>query len=354
MKTVIAEIIASVFLIMSVMVGQERMKTESFDFIFEGNKLDGVLDLPALKEPESLVLIIQGYGRTNVVAGNWYNQLRAAFVQQGIACYIWDKPGCGKSEGVFDVNQSVQNSAREAIAAIQDLKRRNVHGSSKIELWGISRAGWICPLIIQAYPSIAFWISVSGTDDKENFGYLLETNLRIEGRSEEQTQRLMSEFYNGNNIFRKGGSFAEYQKATQNLRKDTFWLSVSGEQYTLEGYQRNQKKVIDEHHAFDEKTGLMIYVSGFRDILHSIHCPVLAIFGEKDANVDWRKTKTLYRETIGANKGARLTIRTFPSGNHNIMNCKTGGYHEHTEGSQPCDGYYDAIALWLRENQFGS
>jgi hypothetical protein len=76
------------------------------------------------------------------------------------------RPGA-QSEGTYDHNQSVQSGAREVLAAIGELKRRNVAGSDHIGLWGISRAGWICPLVIEKVPSVAFWISVSGTDDKE-------------------------------------------------------------------------------------------------------------------------------------------------------------------------------------------
>jgi len=140
---------------------------------------------------------------------------------------MWDKAGCGKSEGAFDINQPVQSSAKEVLAAIEELKNHNISGSNKIELWGISRAGWICPLVIQECPSIAFWISVSGTDDKENFGYLLESNFRIEGRSEAQTRLLlMSEWRNGNDLFRKGGSFEEYQKIDTNTQAG-FFLVIS-------------------------------------------------------------------------------------------------------------------------------
>jgi alpha-beta hydrolase superfamily lysophospholipase len=330
-----------------------QMRTDSFSFVNEGKRLYGILDLPADQRVNSIVLIIQGYGKSDVVAGNWFHDLRSHFAQLGLACYIWDKPGCGKSEGNFDINQSVQSSAKEALAAIEELKQRHIAGSDKIGLWGISRAGWICPLIVEEYPSIVFWISVSGTDDKENFGYLLESNFRIEGRNEAQTQMLMSEWRKGSDIFRKGGTFNEYQKATQNLRQDTFWISVSGDPYTLEGFVRNQKKFINDHHEFDEKTGLMIYVTNFQEILNKIKCPVLAIFGEKDANVDWRKTMALYKETIGKNANSKLTVKSLPNCNHNIIKCKTGGYHEHIEAWQPCDGYFDIISTWIKENGFG-
>jgi predicted acyl esterase len=334
-----------------------QMKTESFEFVHDGKKLSGLLDLPTEQKPTSIVLIVQGSGKSNIVAGNWYYDLRSNFARLGIACCIWDKPGCGKSEGVFDIDQTVQSSANEVIAAIKELKQRKTEGADKIGLWGISRAGWICPLVMQQYPSIAYWISVSGTDDKENFGYLLETNFRIEGRSEVQTKLLVAEWQHGNDVFRKRGTFSEYQAATQNLRKDSFWLSISGPPYTEEGYLLSQKKFISEHHEFDEKTGLMIYVPHFVNTLEKINCPVLAIFGEKDANVNWRKTIALYKETIGKKSKAGLTIKSFPDCNHNIQKCKTGGMREANENQNkyvpPCDGYFNTMSAWLRENGFG-
>lgn len=334
-----------------------QIKTEPFEFVHNGKKLSGLLDLPIGQKPTSIVLIIQGSGKSNIVDGNWYYDLRSNFAKLGIACCIWDKPGCGKSEGDFDINQTVQNSASEALAAIKELKNRSIAGSDKIGLWGLSRAGWICPLVIQQYPSISYWISVSGTDDRENFGYLLETNLRIEGRSEAQAQLLVTEWQRGNDVFRKGGSFTEYENATQNLRQDAFWILVSGKPQTREDYLHNQKKFIKENYKFDKKTGLMIYVPNFRKTLSQIQCPVLAIFGEKDANVNWKQTIALYKETIGKKSKLGLTIKTFSDCNHNIQKCETGGLRETIDNNNkykpPCDGYFFTMSEWLKENAFG-
>lgn len=62
--------------------------------------------------------------------------------------YIWDKIECGESEGNFDYFQPVKNSALEVRAAIKALKKDKMSGSNKIGLWGISRACWINPLVI--------------------------------------------------------------------------------------------------------------------------------------------------------------------------------------------------------------
>jgi len=77
---------------------------------------------------------------------------------------------------------------------------------------------------------------------------------------------------------------------------------------------------------------------------------VLAIFGEKDRNVNWRNTVALYSETIGKNPNASLTIRTFPDGNHNLQQARTGGLREMLQASEhrASDGYYEAMSDWLR------
>jgi len=120
-----------------------------------------------------------GRRRTHVIL-----RLRSRFTQLGISTLIWDKPGCGESKGRFDADQPVESSAREVLDAIRHAREGKLPGVTKVGLWGISRAGWIAPLAITQDHKIAFWISVSGTDYKENFPYLLESNLRIEGRTE--------------------------------------------------------------------------------------------------------------------------------------------------------------------------
>ena len=108
------------------------------------------------------------------------------------------------------------------------------------------------------------------------------------------------------------------------MRRDPFFDEYFGEQGTEEGYRAPQKKFVAEKHAFHEASRLMIYVANFRENLERIHCPVLALFGEKDSIVHWRSTIALYEQTLGRDDGSRLTVRTFPACNHNLQRCRTG------------------------------
>src|SRR5207247_347176 len=141
-----------------------------------GKRLSGFVDMPADGKARATILIVPGYGKTDVAGGTSWYDLRSLFTSLGIATVIWDKPGCGKSEGRFDPDQSVASSAAEVVDAAREIRKRGLPGAAKIGLWGISRAGWIAPLAIAQDPGIVFWISVSGTDAEENFPYLLESN----------------------------------------------------------------------------------------------------------------------------------------------------------------------------------
>ncbi len=328
------------------------MRTQRFEFVSGGSRLSGFVDTPADGAAQAIIVIVHGYGETDVAGRTSYYDLRSRFTALGITTVIWDKPGCGESEGTFDINQPVDSSAREVLDAIRHLRESKLPGAQKIGLWGISRAGWIAPLAITQDPGIAFWISVSGTDDKESFPYLLESNLRIEGRKEQEIKTLVGEWRRGFEITRRGGKFEDYLAATENLRRDPFMKSLSGgSDEDKAAFLAEQERFLSGKFQVDEHTGLMIYVANFQDMLAHVNVPVLAIFGEKDSSVNWRGTAALYSRTIGENPHASLTIRTFPDGNHNIQQARTGGLREMLEVRErrASVGYFEAMEDWLRK-----
>ncbi len=320
---------------------------KSFDFEFEGYTLNGILNLPDNGNPKGLVMIVHGAGCPNSVATNLHGDVRQTLTEAGYATYMYDKMGCGKSEGTFDYNQPVDNSADEVISAIKALQKAEIPGSKKIGLWGISRAGWINPIVINKYQDIAFWISVSGVDDKENFNYLLGQNLRIQGWPQDSIVYVVNELREGVRLTHSGATYEEYLNATQQIRKNPFLNRFNGgSKITEEGYYSYQKEFMKKE--LDEKTGLEIYVPGFEKILSKVDCPVLAVFGELDMNVDWKKTKALYETTIGDN--SKLTVATYPDCNHNIFKAKTGGFYEFEDNNLEhirCDGYLETLSHWL-------
>ena len=249
---------------------------ELFDFEFEAVKLSGILNIPKSRDPKGIVLIVHGDGKTNAVAGQWYNDVRHTIIGAGYATYMWDKMGYGNSGGTYKNAQPVENAALEVIEAIKNLKRKGIRGAEKIGLWGISRAGWINPVVIDQYKDIQFWISVSGVDDEETFNYLLEQNLRIHGHPQDTLDQIVTEYHNGILLSRVGASYQYYLSATPNLQKDEFWPKITDGGVSEKGYYEYQK-VLQEP-SLDQETELPLYVEDFEELLAIITIPVLALF----------------------------------------------------------------------------
>lgn len=336
-----------------------QITSQPFEFQFEGKTLRGLIEIPAEQEPTAVVVLIPGSGRTDFVEGGWFSNLRRRLVSFGLAVCLWDKMGCGGSDGEFDVLQPVENSAEEALAAIQHLKSLNIPGSETVGLWGLSRAGWICPMINKQFP-VDFWISVSGTDDKENYGYLLRSNLLIAGKSEEEADRLYESWMLGHRYICTQASYEDYLSAIEPVLQDSTCLELFGytpvQEITPEGrkdYQEQQQTYTSKGY-FDNESGLWVYLDNFAGTLRQLKCPVLALFGANDSQVDWRKTKQLYEQAIGENPAANLTTKVFENCNHTLQKCTTCAYREDLSALQwqACDGYYDTMEEWLRSHQF--
>lgn len=349
MKYLATLLVSFCVLLSPLSAGVEEVRFQAGDL-----ELSGVLTTPPSGKVKSIVILVHGYGETSVVENNWYFGLRNHLARAGVATFMWDKPGCGTSEGEFDANQSVESSAQEVVAAAQYLRDRGVAGADAIGLWGVSRAGWIAPLAMARDKKLKFWISVSGVDEKESFGYLLQSNWRLEGYSPEKVTRLYQQWMDGNDIVFAGGSYEQYLEATGELRGDEFFSFISPQsaQLSRDGFMQWVANTRELAQPRDPETGLAIYVEGFAELLAGLDVPVLAIFGAKDSIVDWRSTRHLYERTIGRNEKASLKITEFADGNHNLHQSETGGFREMLEilnAPQMVDGYYTVIVDWMTE-----
>jgi pimeloyl-ACP methyl ester carboxylesterase len=336
--------------------GNDIPLTRDFEFVSGNKTLSGIIDQPAHGNTRALIVFVHGSGVTDIRRENRYFDLRRRFAELGIACATWDKPGRGRSEGEFDENQPLEESTQEVLDAIAYLRTSKVPGSNKIGIWATSHGGWVAPIALSKDPDIKFWISVSGPPAEDNKYYLIKSNLPLEGRTQEETARLMDEWKRGREIFFQGGDYNAYLAATKNLRKDpaVFYFAgdLTGSSKEYEAEQDAYRKGKDKQ-QFDQETLSIIRVQNFDQMLSRLDIDVLALFGEKDTNLNWRKTRDLYESTIGRNPRATLAVRTFPDGNHGITVSATGSVRE-IEGTPldagvKCKGYYETQIDWLRK-----
>jgi alpha/beta superfamily hydrolase len=347
--------------ILIIMLGCSRGKnatpiaTQDFEFISGNKTLSRIIDQPINDRAQAIIIFVHGSGNTNIRKENRYLDLRSRFVPLGITCVTWDKPGQGRSEGVFDDNQPLEESAREVLDAIAWLRTEKIAGWEKIGIWATSRGGWVAPIALFQDDSIKFWISVSGVSAEDNKHYLTKSNLPLEGRTQEETEMLMQEWKRGRQIFIQGGSYESYLAATENLRQDTAVFYFAGDLTgTKDAFEAEQKAYVGAKERYEFNDDLsVIRVPNFAEKLSELDINVLALFGEKDTNVNWRNAQALYTSTIGRNPNATLTMHTFPNCNHSMSVSATGSVRE-VEGTPlnaglKCEGYYETQIEWLRK-----
>lgn len=326
---------------------------EPFTFSHDDIGYAGVVERPAGRAPHGMVVIIPGHGCTNVIGGNQYRTFRDRLTSAGWAVALWDRAGCGGSEGEYDHDQSVQSSAAEAVSAVERLRAKDAPGTHNLGFYSFSRGGWIAPLAMQSLADIAFWITVSGPNRLENYPYMLRTNWRIRGLAEAETDRLVEEWITHYRMLHQPEvSYATYVDATRNLFANDYFVEAFYDRPTREEFAaiQNDKRKMDVQ--FDPETGIEIKAPGFADVLASLDVDALAIFGEKDTVVNWRRTRALYRRTLGADPESTLTVRTLPNCDHGTRVVETGARGEDLSADglgQRCPGLYPAIEDWLAE-----
>ena len=332
---------------------------ETVDFSFQSSeqRLSGIFDVPPDGAAKALIIIIHSYGQTDV--RNWvsYAAEREHFNAMGIATALWDKPGLGQSEGTFDINQSVHESAEEVLDAAAYLRKINAPGSQRIGLCGGSRAGWIAPIALSKEQQLEFWMSLSGTTAEDNFTYLLLSNLPYEGSSADEVELFQSEWEAGCEIFRTQGSYRDYLGATENLRANAYIKDKRGDCPSRRQLETGQMRCKDG--SCPNTDDLMcdyVWIEDFDVMLSSLDIDVLALFGDKDLNIDWRKTKRLYETTIGRNESATLTTHVFEDADHALNKTRTGSLKEMEtrERREKAEDYLDVQTQWLNEQVLAS
>ena len=194
---------------------------------------------------------------------------------------------------------------------------------------------------------------MSGTTAEDNFAYLLLSNLLHMGGTEEQVAVLADEWRAGCEIFRTDGSYDAYLEATQNLRANTYIRNMRGEWQTRLQFVAQQLNCsAGSCKNTDDDMCSYVFIEDFDTMLSSLDIDMLAIFGEKDLNVDWQKTRSLYTSTIGQNPDATLFIASFPDADHNLNVSETGSIREMQAMTNPqkTEGYYDVQIKWLKEH----
>lgn len=257
-----------------------------------GHTLNGVLATPKDgRKQHGLVVYVHGDGPIDATHDDGYQPMWEANAKAGYASLSWDKPGVAGAPGNW-LDQSMDDRANEAAAAIAWARARPDIDGDRIGLWGASQAGWVLPKIAAKTP-VRFVIAVSPAINWLQQGrHNLLAELRADGASAARTEAAIARSDTTRRLLRGHATFEEYVKAT---RGDT------------NGMTADRWVFISKNYTADAT----------RDLRALSGIPVLLTLAGHDINVDTADTERVYREVLGT--GGALTVKHYPDAAHSLV-----------------------------------
>lgn len=268
--------------------------------------LAGTLALPdvscGVKEPYPAVVLVSGSGtqdRDETILGHKPFKVISDFLtQHGVAVLRYDDRGAGESS-LLKGNETTMDFAHDAMAALQFLAGEKLIDTKRIGYIGHSEGGQIAFINAASAPSVAFVISLAGPAVSGR-DVMVQQNLSIlDFQGIPYTQNQVDEL---KTIFNHIATIEDTVKLRETLRAD---LAAS----TLQHYSAEQ---IEQ--SVDVMTSPW-YISSIRfnptPYLQKINCPVLALNGEWDFQVDAKQNLDAIKTSV-----KNATCITLPGHNH--------------------------------------
>jgi X-Pro dipeptidyl-peptidase (S15 family). len=299
-------------------------------------RLAGTLTLPREgKGPYPAVLLITGSGpqdRDEAIMGHKPFLVLADYLtRRGIAVLRVDDRGTAKSTGSFS-GATTADFATDAEAGISFLKARPDIDKSKIGLLGHSEGGIIAPMIAARSTGVAFIVMMAG------LGVGGESMLLAQGAG------------------LAGPKTVEFQKKAFAVLKTEKDAEAARSRLTALLDEMAGPNAMPE--AMKRQTLDMILSGWFRGllaydpapVLRKVKCPVLAINGEKDVQVDARTNLPGIRSALAAGGNRDVTIVQFPNLNHLFQTAETGNVSEYGNIEETISPVVlQTIADWIRK-----
>lgn len=313
---------------------REEIKFDSGHF-----EIVGDLHIPDPGKKQPVVIFVHGDGPARRSPSRAPNRIMKSFLEIGFACFYYDKPGYGESTGKFTSGKLFEERSSILVEAVNVLKNHPLIDPNRIGLWGISQAGWVMPKALAKTKDISFMIAIScaGSDGVEQSAYLVEKQILCEGYDVAEAKKARQ--YYRQRAHAK--TYEEYLEAAEFLAQNQV-VSSFLEWGGILSEDRFSPRTPSNEGFFNPMT-----------LIEKTSIPVLAIFGEKDTQVDPFQAAEAYKKALKKAGNPFNQVKLFPEADHGIILSKTGCIREqrdrwrlrNSRGFAP--GFIELMQNWL-------
>jgi len=298
-----------------------------------GVTLAGTLTKPKGKGKFPIAVLITGSGpedRNEEILGHKPFLVLADYLtRNGIAVLRYDDRGVGKSTGEF-AKATSRDFATDVEAAVAYLKTRKDINPKQIGLIGHSEGGLIAPMVATEYPGIAFIVLMAGP------GVTGEEILYRQGALIAKAQGAAD------------GSIAQQDSLQRRvfaiLKRNLDSAATTAELNQLAAEADSPARALGQQSDSTLKMAIAQQIKSVqtpwfrffltydpRPALLKLTCPVLAIYGGKDLQVDPAQNMPVLEDAFKTSKHADWLVKELPGLNHLFQTASTGGVNEYAQ-----------------------
>lgn len=294
----------------------------------DGINLAGTLTLPEKGTKFPAVVMVTGSGAQNrdeeIMGHKPFFVIADYLTRNGIAVLRCDDRGTAASQGTH-ATATNEDFATDTEAMVNYLRSRKEINAKKIGIIGHSAGGIIAFIVAAKDPSIAFVVSLAGAGVRGDSLMLKQVELisKSQGMPDVVWQGMKPSIRNRYAILQ------QTDKTPEELQKELY-ADVTK---TISPEQLKDLNTIQQLSAQISSMTSPWYLHFMRydpaQDLKKLKCPVLALNGEKDIQVDAAMNLAAIQERITGNGNKNVTVKAYPNLNHLFQTCKKGTLAEY-------------------------
>ena len=318
------------------------LPTVPIGFPSAGETLYGELVLP-LGRPRAVVVVQYGSDRDSAVLNNYVQHLLPL---KGIATFVFDKRGTGRSTGGFTADMHTLSD--DMVAAVAAVRARPEAAGLPLGVMGESQGVWVAPLAASKTPvdfvlsSYGLAVSMLEEDRSE-----VERDLRARGYGPDVLAKGEALHAAAAKVavsrFREGLDELETLKAAY---RDEPWLKDLSADLTGPLAATPAEKMAEVKALFDFPYDLEYDPA---PVIATLDTPQLWILGGEDTEAPAEKTLAILRRLQAS--GRPIDVAVFPHAGHGMIEIEPGPGHR--RAGRISEGYYDLLADWMATRRVG-